>query len=319
MVNDMATISSGTKGIDAMMAGGLKTSVPSLLFSIPNLGKTFMCYQFACSCTRPVASGGLGKKVIYIDTEGFFFTPDTVERFNKFFTDRWTDCDPSKIEIMQIPDIFELGELFGMQLDIKQEESRVSVTVKYPTSRQVTLAKSQKKKSRVDTATNKDKDWLNKSPLYQKLSEKEGEYGLIVLDSLTIPIKSEIASVTQNFPARTSLVSALLGACYPIARRQDVAILITDHITSNPMSPGYAFGTGDPWGGRNMIYYVKHIFGMYKALKDQRESYAPNGDRLRRIQRYRYPGLDQDLSLVMLAKDKGYVDVGPVGGSVSAT
>jgi len=253
-----------------------------------------------------VKVGGLNKKALYLDTEGFFFTEDTIARFANYFKKRWPDCDPDKIEMIQIEDVFKLGDQFGMQIDIKQEESRVSTMVKYPTETQKKLAKTAKK-GKVDTSTSKDKDWLEKAPIYQKV--KSGEYGLLIIDSITIPIKSEIASVTQNFPARTSLVSQILGACYPIARRADIAILITDHITSNPMSPGYVFGTGDPWGGRNVLYYIKYIFGLYKPLKDQVKANAPDGHRVRRLSRYRYPGLDTAMTAVKLEKDKGYMDL----------
>ena len=313
----MGTLSTGSKSIDEIMLGGLKTQVVTMLFGIPNLGKTWLCYQLACMCTRPVKVGGFGKKAIYLDTEGFFFTPDAVERFAEYFKQRWADCDPKKVEIIQLSDIFELGDLFGMQIDIKQEENRTSVMTKYPTETQKKIAGTKGKKGKVDTTTNKDKDWLDKSPLYQKL--RTGEYGLLIIDSLTIPIKSEIASVTQNFPARTSLVSALLGSCYPMARRADVSILLTDHITSNPMSPGYVYGTGDPWGGRNIIYYIKHIFGLYKPLKDQVEANAPDGQRVRRFQRYRYPGMDTAMTAVKLAKDRGYMDLPNQGSAKPAS
>jgi len=310
----MGTLSSGTKAIDEVMNGGLKTTITSMLFGIPNLGKTWLCYQFACMCTRPVKVGGLGKKAIYLDTEGFF-GGGVDKMFADYFKKRWPDCNPEDVEVIHIPDIFELGTLLGMQIDIKQEESRVSVIVKYPTELQKKLAHG-KGKGNVDTPTNKDKDWLEKAPIFQKIKSKE--YGLIVLDSLTIPIKSEISSVTQNFPARTSIVSAILGAFYPISRRADVAILITDHITSNPMSPGYAFGTGDPWGGRNITYYIKHIYGLYKPLKDQVLAYPPDGQRIRRFQRYRYPGLDVTMLPVKLEKDRGYADLPATGSAKPA-
>lgn len=312
----MVVLSSGCKAIDEVMAGGLKTQVTTLLFGIPNLGKTWLCYQFCCMCTRPVKSGGLGKKAVYFDTEGFFYTQDTIDRFASYFRKRWPDCKPENIEMIQVPDIFELGEHFGMQIEIKQEDARVSVITKYPTSMQKKIARS-KGKASVETTTVKDIDWLEKAPIYQKL--KTGEYGIFVIDSLTIPIKSEMPTASQNFPARTSLVSAILGACYPLARRTDVAILITDHITSNPMTPGYAFGTGDPWGGRNILYYIKHIFGLYRPLKEQIQTYAPDGHRVRRLQRYRYPGLDTLITVTKLAKDLGYVDVSNKGISKDAS
>jgi RecA/RadA recombinase len=313
---EMATISTGCKTLDDLLAGGLKTSVITLLFGAPNLGKTWLCYQVSCMCTRPPKEGGLGKKVLYLDTEGFFFTEDTVERFATYFKKRWPDCDPSKIEIVQVPDLFHLGEQFGMQFEVHQEEARVSVVTKYPTEKQKELAEK-KGKSVVDTPTTKDKDWLEKAPVYKKV--KSGDYGLVVIDSVTVPIKSEISATTQNFPARTSVLSALFGACYPIARRADVAILITDHLTANPMSPGYQFGTGDPWGGRNVLYYVKHIFGIYKPTKEYIEAYAPDGARVRRFARYRYPGLDPALVAVKLEKDRGYTDLPPKGAKPAKT
>jgi hypothetical protein len=302
-------ISTGTKTLDTLWCGGVPTNVISLLFSIPNLGKTWFCYQLANMCTRPTSAGGLGKKALYLDTEGFFFTEETQNLFSGYYKKRWPDCHPDKIEIECIEDIFKLGELFGIQFEILQEDKRVSMTAKFPTALQKKIATT-KGKTQVETSQ-KDKDWLEKAPLWNKI--KTGEYGLIVIDSLTVPIKSEIPSATQNFPARTSLLQILLGACYPMARRGNVGILMTDHITSNPMSPGYAWGLGNPWGGNNILYYIKHEFGLYRPLKDQITQYAPDGPRVRRMQRYRFPGIDQATLAVKLEKDRGYVDL-PDGG-----
>ena len=322
----MSMISTGTKTLDSLFDGGVRTKVLSLIFSVPNLGKTWFVYQLACSCTRPIKSGGLGKKVLYLDTEGFFFTEDIEARFRKYFKARWPDCKPENIEMEHVEDIFKLGSLFGIRFEILQEEKRVSVVAQFPTALQNKIAEKKKmpkdpdekketksKFQKVDKgqSTQKDKDWIEKAPIWQKI--KTGEYGLIVIDSITVPIKSEIPAATQNFPARTSLLQTLLGACYPIARRGDVAIFITDHITSNPMGPGYAYGIGNPWGGNNLLYYIKHIFGLYRGLKDQCEKYAPDGQRVRRMQRYRFPGLDQTTVAVKLEKDKGYADL-PDGG-----
>jgi len=300
----MAIISTGTKTLDALFDGGLKTKVVTLLFGIPNLGKTWFCFQMAAMCTRPVKVGGLGKKVLYIDTEGFFFTEDTIERFKNYFKKRWPDCDVNKIEVMQVEDIFRLGDLWGIEFEIIQEDKRVTTVAKFPTDRQKKIAAGKSKKVK---HSEKLRDWLERSPIWKKLESKD--YGLVIIDSLTIPIKSEIPTSTQNFPARTSLLQILLGACYPLARRLDLAILITNHVTRNPMNPGYHLGLGNPWGGQNVVYYVKHLFGLYSALKDERQKYGPGGERLRRFHRYRYPGLDPDIKTVLLAKDRGYVDL----------
>jgi len=310
----MAIFSTGSKTIDRLFAGGMRTKIPWILFGAPNLGKTWFCFQIASMCTRPVKSKGLNKKVLYLDTEGFFFTEDTVERFNSYFQKRWPDVNPDMIEIEHVPSIFTLGELFGITFEIHQEDKRFTVGAKFPTKRQRKLAKTAGR-SKI-TSSVKLSDWMEHSELWERLQTKE--YGLLIIDSLTTPIKSEIPTSTQNFPARTSLLQILLGACYPFSRENDVAILLTNHISMNPMSPGYQYGVGNPWGGQNVLYYIKHQFGLYRALKEDRSRYGPDGDRLRRIQRYRFPGLDKEIALVMLAKDKGYIDLPSPSSPVSA-
>jgi hypothetical protein len=256
-------------------------------------------------CTRDPKYGGLGKKALYWDTEGFFFAEGTFEIFYEYFRKRWPDLPKEpKVDVVHVKDIFELGRLFGIQFEIIQESARVSILAKFPTNLQTKIAKGKGKA--VETSVQAE-DWLTRAPVYETLSKKE--YGLIVLDSISIPIKSYIPSTTQNLPARTSALSILLGATYPLAKNFDVAFLITNHISRNPMNPGYVYGIGDPWGGQNITYYVKHQFALYKGLKDQMEALGADGQRVRRFQRYRYPGKDVTIDAVVLAKDKGYEDM----------
>jgi len=300
----MAFIKTGCQTLDDLLCGGVPTGVPLLIFGMPNLGKTWLCFQLACMCTRDPKYGGLGKKVLYLDTESFF-VGNTFDMFYGYFKKRWPDLpDKPKIELEIVPDIFTLGRLFGVQFEILQEDKRVSVVAKFPTERQTKIAKT---KGKLPSTSVQREDWKERSPIWQKLSS--GEYGMVVIDSITVPIKSVIPSTTQNLPARTSLLQILLGAMYTFARGHDVSILITNHVTRNPMNPGYHLGVGDPWGGQNVTYYVKYQFGLYKALKDQVKAFGPDGHRLRRIQRYRMPGKDEKIVTVMLAKDTGYVDL----------
>jgi len=208
-------ISTGTKTLDELLLGGIRTKVPTILFGIPNLGKSWFCFQMSAMATRPVKVGGLNKKVLYLDTESFFFDEEVEERFKGFFRNRWKDAKVENIEVVQVPSLFDLGEWFGIEFELVQEEKRTSVIAKFPTERQKKLAKAAGK-SKV-TSTQKSKDWLEKSKLYPKLATRE--YGLVIIDSLTVPIKSEIVTSTQNFPARTSVLRMLLGASYPLAQR----------------------------------------------------------------------------------------------------
>lgn len=308
----MAKFSTGVKELDALLEGGILLGAPALVYGIPNLGKTWLSFQLCCMCTRDPKYGGLGRRALYIDTETFF-TPDTFERFYRYFRKRWPDL-PEKpmIDVRIVPDIFKLGKIFGIDYEILHEERRVSVVSRFPTGRQKTLAKSGHSKLKTTT---KSADYIEESPLWTDLREKK--YGIVIIDSITAPIKSVIPSASQNFPARASILQELLGTFYTICQAHDCCIFMTDHITRSPMSPGYAYGLGTLWGGQDVTYYVKIQLGLYRALKDQREMYPGEGQRLRRIERHRYPGLEKELILTHLAKDEEYKDLPSTSGNTA--
>ena len=81
------------------------------------------------------------------------------------------------------------------------------------------------------------------------------------------------------------------------------------------MDSGYVYGLGTPWGGQDITYFVKIQIGLYKSTKDQREQYPAEQERLRRIERHRYPLMEKKLVLVNLAKDTGYVDLPATEGA----
>jgi len=304
--------STGVKDIDDLIDGGILLGAPALIYGIPNLGKTWFCFQLACMCTRDPKHGGLGRRALYLDTESFF-TESVFDRFYAYFKKRWPDLpDEPMIDVKITKDIFELGKLFGIHYEIIHEERRVSVVSRFPTKRQKALQKTGKSKLK---STTKSSDYILESEIWKTLEEKK--YGLVVIDSITAPIKSVIPSATQNFPARASILQELLGTFYTICRAHNTCIFLTDHITRSPMSPGYVYGIGAPWGGQDITYYVKIQLGLYRALKDQRQSYPGEGQRLRRIERHRYPGLEKELLLVHLAKDTGYKSPAPLSGSKS--
>lgn len=58
-------IESGCRSIDEMLGGGFETGIVTQLYGGSGTGKTNICIQLAIECVRS------GKKVIFIDTEGF--------------------------------------------------------------------------------------------------------------------------------------------------------------------------------------------------------------------------------------------------------
>jgi len=301
---EITKFSTGVTSLDRLLDGGILLGAPALVFGIPNLGKTWLSFQLACMCTRDPKHGGLGRRALYLDTETFF-TKAVFDRFYKYFRKRWPDL-PEKpmIDVKIVKDIFELGQLFGIYYEILHEDRRVSVISRFPTKRQKTLYKSGNTKLKETTKSSK---YIEDSEIWDLLKEKN--YGLVVIDSITAPIKSVIPSASQNFPARANILQELLGTFYTICQAHNCTIFLTDHITRSPMSPGYAYGLGTPWGGQDITYYVKIQLGLYRALKDQKAMYPGEGHRLRRLERHRYPGLERKLELVHLAQDTGYKDL----------
>lgn len=309
----MTKLSTGVKSIDDLLLGGFMLGAPALVYGIPNLGKTWLSFQLACMCTRDPKHGGLGRRALYLDTETFF-TEDTFKLFYGYFRERWPDL-PEKpmIDVKVVKDIFELGQLFGIHYEIIHEDRRVSVISRFPTKRQQSLAQTGKSEMKETTKSSK---YIEESEIWKLLTDQK--YGLVVIDSITAPIKSVIPSASQNFPARSNILQELLGTFYTICQRHNTVIFLTDHITRSPMSPGYVYGIGTPWGGQDVTYYVKIQLGLYHALKEQKLLHPAEAQRLRRVERHRYPGMERELVLVHLAKDEGYKELPGQSGARQA-
>ena len=289
----MDRLSTGCKGIDDLMMGGVPRGVATGFFGVPNIGKTWCCKQIAVKCILPEKEGGFNKKVLYVDTESFFKDKETRDLYWSYFSKRWSI--PSnlrdRMEIRIIPDIFKLGSLFGIEFTIIQEKERVSAIAKYPRKES---SDKEPQKSSIQA-----ENWIEYSPLYKEM--KKEDYGLVVIDSITVPIKAVIPKSTQNLPGRGTLEDPLLSAFSLIAGEFDIPVLFTNHAVRDPMRQSYL----KQWGGDDMLFFIKRWFGILEGLKEQKNQY---GDRVRRIYRYRYPGLDPMVSLALLQKDMGYID-----------
>jgi len=147
--------------------------------------------------------------------------------------------------------------------------------------------------------TEQYKDYIEYSEVYKTLQDRN--YKLVIIDSLTMPLKDEIPKEVQNFPARGSLEDALLKTGRLLASLYDVAFIITDHAVRDPMR-----GTINPWGGDDMLYNVKHWIGILTCDKELRKKY---GDDIRKIFRRRSPGMLEETKIVRLEKDTGYIDL----------
>jgi DNA repair protein RadA len=78
----LGRIETGSKGLDEMLGGGVEANAITEAYGKFASGKTQLGFQLSVNVQRPIESGGLGGKVLFIDTEGTF-RPDRIEQIAK--------------------------------------------------------------------------------------------------------------------------------------------------------------------------------------------------------------------------------------------
>ena len=87
---------------------------------------------------------------------------------------------------------------------------------------------------------------------------------MIVLDSLTKPMKDSVGSETQNLPARSQLTEKLFGKLYSYAMTYNIAVVVLLHATVNPLQM-IGQDLGNPYGGAPVLYNSKYAIQILKA------------------------------------------------------
>lgn len=70
--NELISITTGSKNLDAILGGGMETGSITELYGEFRTGKSQLCHTLAVTCQLPVDMGGGEGKCLYIDTEGTF-------------------------------------------------------------------------------------------------------------------------------------------------------------------------------------------------------------------------------------------------------
>ena len=65
-------ITTGSKNLDDLLAGGIETRAVTEFYGEFGSGKTQICHTLCVTAQSPLDHGGLGSKVIYVDTENTF-------------------------------------------------------------------------------------------------------------------------------------------------------------------------------------------------------------------------------------------------------
>ena len=139
-----------------------------------------------------------------------------------------------------------------------------------------------------------------KFPVLEYIKQHKSQ--LLVLDSITTPIKGAIGSARQNFGARADVISRILGQLSLILDETNVAIVIVAHQSQDKANK---FDEGRIWGGDTLAYNAKYILQLrtphFKVETDSKTLY-------KQIRRRRYLGkLESKWFQLPLKKDFGFV------------
>ena len=69
---DIVYLSTGSKALDTLLAGGFETGSITEIFGEFRTGKTQICHTLCVTAQMPIEQGGGAGMAMYIDTEGTF-------------------------------------------------------------------------------------------------------------------------------------------------------------------------------------------------------------------------------------------------------
>lgn len=201
--------------------GGVRAGETYEFFGAFRSGKSQLCHQLAVTVQLPPEHGGLGKKAIYIDTEGTF----------------------SPARIMQI------AERFKEEKGWKKDTKDILKDVMYA------------------RAKNSDVQQAIVIKLLEMMSQDPGEYGIVIVDSVTAHFRAEYAG-RGTLAERQQILNAHLNSLHRLADTYDVAIVVTNQVQANP-----AQFFGDPTtavGGNIMGHWAGTRFYLRKSKGEKR-------------------------------------------------
>jgi len=82
--SDLISITTGSKQLDTLLAGGIETGSITEVFGEFRTGKSQLCHTLAVTCQLPFDMGGGEGKCLYIDTEGTFRPVRLLSVANRF-------------------------------------------------------------------------------------------------------------------------------------------------------------------------------------------------------------------------------------------
>jgi RecA/RadA recombinase len=268
----------GCTTIDLLMGNGFPLGSVTAIFGQSGNGKTLLSAQLALSCIK-----NLGKDVIIIETEGNR-EQDYLELLGRF-KDRW-----------------------GITTEeISKHIHFYSVVGDFQSQAIITLLKMVGYETTMDQSKGGDKYAVTFKDCKPGLKEEELKAsGLLIIDSLTKPIKTSIGSKTQNLPSRAELIARFFGRIYQLAFNYNLGVVINHHASCNPVVP-FGRDFGNPYGGDEIFYNSKYIVEIINSDMAARAKFGQGARRVVLV-KHPYQPVDKELHTVNLKENWGFTD-----------
>lgn len=272
-------VETGSPTIDNLLGGGLQYGIVTAIYGEPTAGKSMFAYQM---CLANIAK--TGKDSIIVDTEGLRDYDIKVMLYK--FMKRWNldkDTVDKKVKIvhtagdLKLRSIQKLSQLFGYM----------------PT---LDLSKGGRYQVKFDICAEKlTPDMLTNA-------------SMIIIDSMTQPLKTSVSSQTANLPARAQIVERLFGKFHKVAQAYNIALMVNHHASVNPATM-FGRDLGKPYGGNPILYNSKYAIEFIDAPKKIQQETGFGID-ARRVKLLRRPDEQTtgELHTVRLKKDYGFCD-----------
>jgi len=261
-----AYVRTDVEALDKVIRGVPKGTVFGVVGE-PKVGKTFLSYQIAVNAVR---SGG---RALFVNTETDFPTEEIFGKYKEIYAKRYGMNDVP-VDVVNMSNITELCDFFGLKVEFIEKGMKLDTSI-HP----------------VD---------FFKSPVCALISEVG--YNIVVVDSLTAPVKQNIpVPPNQNLPARATVINTLWGRFALVAEKFNIPVVVTHHVSKDPQAYSY----GEPFGGDSVLYNMKFVVYVLNGAGPERDAWR---EEARRFMVYRYPGIPKRVMVpARLKTDYGFV------------
>ncbi|MEM2174501.1 MAG: ATPase domain-containing protein [Candidatus Micrarchaeia archaeon] len=226
-------ISTGCRALDDLLGGGIPFATPTLIYGAYDVGKSILCVQIASKVWQEMK-----RPTLFIDTEQNWVRETDRERVLNWFRKRFNIPDFT-IDFKFIPSIEELLAYFGWNLRIRYAERSGKVDT-------IITPMIDKNGFKIPT---------EQIPVYKDFLSKN--YGLVVLDSITMLTEGIFGSGLEQLPGRKPILANIISDLRLLAVKYNIPVVITAHLSKGPQPTDPATFKGGSALGFGCKYIVR--------------------------------------------------------------